>query len=113
MKRDKGKAQAEAEQSEVPVGISVAQGLIVKRFREELRMTQVKLAERAGVSQTWISLVENTARTGRNKNPSPEILQRVAFALELSGLSELYRYAEQLTDESKNRKRIEEFIASA
>ena len=89
------------EQEGYPLRLAV--GIIVKRFRERLHMTQVSLAETAGVSQTWVSLIENTERTGRLKHPDPDDLDRVAIALKMDGIAELYSYAQELRDNAESR----------
>jgi XRE family transcriptional regulator of biofilm formation len=50
---------------------------MLKARREEKGLTQVELAKRAKVTQTYIAKLES----GDKKNPSLEILQRLAKAL--------------------------------
>ncbi len=52
-------------------------GRMLKTRREEKGLTQVALAKRARVTQTYIAKLES----GDKKNPSLEILQRLAKAL--------------------------------
>jgi XRE family transcriptional regulator of biofilm formation len=52
-------------------------GKMLKTLREEKGLTQVALAERAKVTQTYIAKLES----GDKKNPSLAILQRLARAL--------------------------------
>ena len=63
------------------------------REQHEPPMTQEQLADRSGVDQTYISLIERLLR-----NPSDDIKARLATALGIS-LSSL-RFAEPVTDSS-------------
>jgi DNA-binding XRE family transcriptional regulator len=56
--------------------------------RKELRLTQVELAARAGVTQAVITDLE----TGRNRNPSWQIVGKLARALKIDP-SELFPVA--------------------
>ena len=51
-------------------------GSAVRRHRELLRLSQEELALRAGIDRTYISGVERGVR-----NPSLEVMQRIAKAL--------------------------------
>ena len=60
-------------------------GKQIKNQRENLGLTQEKLAEKCGLDRTYISLLERGKR-----NPSYTNLLKVAFGLEIS-ISELTR----------------------
>ena len=49
----------------------------IKAYRCELGMTQSKLAERANTATHYIAMIE-----GCKNFPSPEMIERIAFALE-------------------------------
>lgn len=51
-------------------------GAAVRRHRELLRLSQEELAERAQMDRTYVSGVERGVR-----NPSLEVMQRIAVAL--------------------------------
>lgn len=55
-------------------------GDLVKARRENLHLTQRALAERVGVSQTYIYNIEK----GKNDIPSPDVMGRLARALEIA-----------------------------
>jgi len=96
--------------AQVEIELDEALGLAVKRLRQHKGMTQTALAERAQVSQPWVSLTENAQR---NKRPSLGILQRIALSLGLSGLSHLISFAEEMTSISSTLIDVEEFISKA
>jgi len=50
----------------------------MKENRNKLGLSQAKLAEKAGLSTQYIAMIEL-----KHKFPSPEILERIASALEL------------------------------
>jgi transcriptional regulator with XRE-family HTH domain len=50
----------------------------MKENRNKLGISQSQLAERAGLSTQYIAMIELT-----RKFPTPEILERIAFALEI------------------------------
>jgi len=64
-------------------------GFAVKVRREELRLTQEDLADKAGIHRTYLSDVERGSR-----NLSLVNIERLAAALSLS-LSELFRLVER------------------
>ena len=68
-----------------------ALGIAMKSRREGLGLSQSELAEKAKVSQSWISLVENAKR---GKHPSLKVLRRISLALELVSLSSLINRVE-------------------
>ena len=67
-------------------------GLVIRKLRLELRLTQQGLASKAALHRTYISDVE---RGGRNV--SIEILQRIARALD-KPLSDIFALAEKPTE---------------
>lgn len=52
---------------------------MIKTLRIKKNLSQTQLAEKASITQAYLSLLE----TGKKKNPSLEILQRIAAALEV------------------------------
>ncbi|MDR0302979.1 MAG: helix-turn-helix domain-containing protein [Treponema sp.] len=50
----------------------------MKIHRQKLRLTQPELAERANISSNFIGIIEQ-----KRKFPSPEMLERIAAALEI------------------------------
>jgi transcriptional regulator with XRE-family HTH domain len=54
-------------------------GTAIKRLREQRGWTQERLAQKAGVTKFYISLLE----TGARKNPSLPALKRLAKALDV------------------------------
>jgi transcriptional regulator with XRE-family HTH domain len=54
---------------------------VVKRLREERKLTQAELAKRAGVTEAYISMLEG----GQRKNPSLPTLKKLARALGVPG----------------------------
>jgi transcriptional regulator with XRE-family HTH domain len=69
--------------------LSVHFGKIVRRRREKTNLSQMQLAERAGVHYNYISQIERG-----QKNPSLDIAARIAGALGAT-LSQLVREAER------------------
>lgn len=55
-------------------------GQLTRRRRNELKMTQLDLAEATGMSQRWVSDLEGDGV----KNPKPDTLNRLARALDLN-----------------------------
>lgn len=53
-------------------------GTNIKYYREQLRLTQVQLAEQAGISISYLSKIE---ATGCNKSLSISVLNQIANAL--------------------------------
>jgi transcriptional regulator with XRE-family HTH domain len=58
-------------------------GITLKRFREERRVSQSKLAERAGFDHSYVSRLESGART-----PTRDAVVQLAQALELVELNQ-------------------------
>ena len=104
---------ADTDNEEVTIALDEALGLAVKRIREDQGMTQMSLAEKARVSQAWISLSERAGETKKNKRPSLSILERIALALGLPSLSYLIKFAEQMTDTRKTLIDVDKFISEA
>lgn len=52
---------------------------MIKALREQKGLSQPELAKRAQVSQSYIAMLE----TGEKKNPSLDVLQRLAKVLEV------------------------------
>jgi transcriptional regulator with XRE-family HTH domain len=50
---------------------------VIRRHREQAALTQEALAKRSKVTRSYIALIES----GRKKNPSLDILKRLARAL--------------------------------
>jgi transcriptional regulator with XRE-family HTH domain len=53
---------------------------VLKQLRDDAKMTQEELAKRAKVARSYVALIE----AGRKKNPSLDILKRLARALGVS-----------------------------
>lgn len=60
--------------------IKINIGEYIKNVRLEKGLTSRKLAEKSGVSQPYISQLEN----GKNNNPSPEILKKLSETLDIN-----------------------------
>lgn len=55
-------------------------GPVLKRLREKKGLTMQQLADRAGVTDAYIAMLE----TGKRKNPSLATLRRIAKALKVN-----------------------------
>jgi transcriptional regulator with XRE-family HTH domain len=53
---------------------------VLKQLRDDAKLTQEELAKRAKVARSYVALIE----AGRKKNPSLDILKRLARALGVS-----------------------------
>ncbi len=62
------------------MGRKQALGKMLKRIRETKGMTQAALAEKAGVTREYVTMLES----GAKKNPSLDLLKRLAKALGVS-----------------------------
>ena len=113
MKKKKKTSTADTDNNKKVKGLDEAIGLAVKRLREYRGMTQMSLAEKAEVSQAWISLSERAGETEKNKRPSLKILQSIAIALGLPNLSYLIKFAEEMTEERKTLIDVNKFIAES
>lgn len=51
----------------------------LKRARKELGLTQEQVAEKAGISSNYYSMLE----TGRKDNPSSKVIEKIAKVLRL------------------------------
>lgn len=60
---------------------ALAFGGVLKEFRESRRVSQSKLAQRAGFDHSYVSRLESGART-----PTRDAVDQLAQALELSGV---------------------------
>jgi len=60
---------------------AMAFGGVLKEFRESRRVSQSKLAQRAGFDHSYVSRLESGART-----PTRDAVDQLAQALELSGV---------------------------
>lgn len=61
-------------------------GRRIKRYREDKSMTAAQLAERAGISRSYVSELENGK--GDHKRPSAQVMYKIGKALGIS-MSEL------------------------
>jgi transcriptional regulator with XRE-family HTH domain len=61
--------------------MGLAFGGVLKGFRETRRVSQSKLAQRAGFDHSYVSRLESGART-----PTREAVEQLAMALELTGI---------------------------
>ena len=50
----------------------------IKKYRQKFDITQAELAERANISTNFIGMIEQ-----KRKFPAPEMLERIAVALEI------------------------------
>ena len=80
-------------------------GARIKEIRKRLRLSQEKLAERAGISAQYISNIER----GR-ENPTLDMLLRLADSLRVS-LGEMCDF-ESLEDRRKVRAAIQQMLRS-
>lgn len=73
----------------------------IKKLRSEKGLTSSELAKRSGISQAYLSQLES----GKNKNPTPDILNKLSKGLGLSYAYFLIRVGyidfEQLKKEAK------------
>jgi transcriptional regulator with XRE-family HTH domain len=53
----------------------------IKAYRRELKLSQAKLAEKAGTATHYIAMIE-----GSKNFPSPEMIERIALALNKDSL---------------------------
>lgn len=53
-------------------------GATIKKLRKEKKITQIDFAERCGISQTYLSQLENDER-----NPTVDVLERISNVLEI------------------------------
>lgn len=70
----------------MPADDAKAIGRRIRRFREEKGLTAAQLAERASISRSYLSELENGK--GDHKRPSAEVMYRIGKALGVS-MSEL------------------------
>lgn len=63
--------------------VSLGFGVTLKRFREARRVSQSKLAERAGFDHSYVSRLESGART-----PTRDAVDQLASALELEQVNQ-------------------------
>jgi transcriptional regulator with XRE-family HTH domain len=75
----------------------------IKVSRQKLGITQPELAERAGISTNFIGMIEQ-----KRKFPAPEVLERIAAALEIE-TSELF--ITSVSPQSELKKLHEEILA--
>lgn len=52
---------------------------VIRAIRKQKNLSQQQLAEKASITQAYLSLLEN----GKKTNPSLEVLQQIAEALEV------------------------------
>lgn len=58
-----------------------------KKARKELGLTQEQVAEKAGISSNYYSMLE----TGRKDNPSSKVIEKIAKVLKLK-MSEVFPF---------------------
>lgn len=66
-------------------------GANIKYYREQSRLTQIQLAEQAGISISYLSKIE---ATGCNKSLSISVLNQIANVLGVE-INEFFKEAEQ------------------
>ena len=87
-----GRRSAGSEESRYPPGFAQALGRTIKVLRTDLGIERRDLAERAGISYSYITEIENG-----NKPPSSSVLNPIASALGLR-MSQLIEAAEGRMD---------------
>lgn len=72
-------------------------GELIRSYREQNRLSQRQFAEKSGVSNGYISMLEKNAnpRTGQPLTPSMPLLKRVAAAMGMT-VSDLCAYVDDL-----------------
>lgn len=53
-------------------------GVTIKKLRKEKKITQIDFAKQCGISQTYLSQLENDER-----NPTVDVLERISSVLEI------------------------------
>ena len=81
--------------------------LNIKQIRRRRRMTQRELANKVGISQSYLSLIENGVYT--NKKPTLNLIEDVAQALEVCPIS-LIGYNCDRCNINKEKARCESFF---
>ena len=66
-------------------------GTNIKYYREQSRLTQIQLAEQAGISISYLSKIE---AAGSNKSLSISVLNQIANVLNVE-INEFFKEAEQ------------------
>ena len=89
--------------TEVRRDLGLRIGVAVRRYREHGGLTQEALAEKVGVDQSEISLIE------RGKRSKLSTLDRVSEALDRR-LSDLIRFAEDVGDSETVKKEARAFV---
>ncbi|MEK7792978.1 MAG: helix-turn-helix transcriptional regulator [Candidatus Hydrogenedentota bacterium] len=87
--------------------LSARVGTSVRALREHHGLTQVELADRSGLTAAAVSQIEH----GKRMN-NLESLHVLATALELEGLSELFKIIEICADEKALGAYLDEFVES-
>ena len=88
-------------------GLSARVGTSIRALREHYGLTQVELADRSGLTPAAVSQIEH----GKRMN-NLESLHALATALELEGLSELFKIIEVCDDEKALGAYLDEFAES-
>jgi len=75
----------------------------MKKYRQKLSITQPELAERANISTNFIGMIEQ-----KRKFPAPEMLERIAKALEIETFE---LFATSASPQSELKKLHKEILA--
>ena len=76
-------------------------GEVLREFRQEKRLTQVQVSERAKVSQTFLSQLEAGI-----KNPSPKMLKKLC---DLYGIPTVFVFWKATTESDVQKNKITAF----
>lgn len=79
-------------------------GQSIKKLRKDMTISQSDLASNAGISQTYLSQIENGA-----KNPSTDVLNKIAFELDIP-LPILYWYGLEREDIKPSKHKAYMFL---
>lgn len=76
-------------------------GYALKSIREELKISQGDAAKKSGISQTYLSQLENNSK----KEPSKKILSKLAKVYKIPPVLIMYRAVEE-KDVPKDKKQL-------
>ena len=79
-------------------------GVCIRSLRKSKKITLVQMAEKTGLSQPYLSQIENN----KKGTPSPELLRTISEALEVDYFELMVQAGYLSTEEANNRKKIVE-----